>query len=193
MQAPTGWPIVGWVTAAIAAMFAILAWQYGLGEEGVRVVLRATARTSVALFLAAFLASSLRRLIRTPLTAWLLRNRRQLGVSFAVSHFVHGWAIVSLLRMGFDADTLTLWVGGLAYVIIAAMTATSFDRTTAWIGPRAWRRLHTGGIWYLWVVFALTYMGTAATDPLAAVSFVALIVALGIRGAARTRTASVPN
>lgn len=30
------------------------------------------------------------------------------------------------------------WVGGgLAYVFIAAMTATSFDRTAALIGPRA--------------------------------------------------------
>ncbi len=189
MQAPAGWSIVGWVAAVIAAMFAVITWQYGLGEEGLRVVLRATARTSVTLFLAAFVASSIRKLVRTPLTAWALRNRRQLGVGFAVSHFVHGWAIVSLLRLGFDANPLTLWVGGLAYVTIAAMTLTSFDRTTAWLGPRAWRGLHTGGVWYLWIVFAFTYVGTASTDPFAAVSFVALIAALGIRVTARRRAA----
>lgn len=174
----------------IAAMFAALAWQFGLGEEGLLVLLRATARTSVVLFLAAFLASPIRKLVRTPLTAWLMSNRRQLGVGFAVSHFAHGWAIVSLLRLGFDADTLTLWVGGLAYVMIAAMTLTSFDRTTAWLGPQAWRRLHAGGIWYLWIVFAFTYMGTASSDPFAAVSFVALIGAVGVRIAARRRSAS---
>jgi len=32
--------------------------------------------------------------------------------------------------------------GFTAYVFIAAMTATSFDRTTTWIGKVWWRRLH---------------------------------------------------
>ena len=33
--------------------------------------------------------------------------------------------------------------GGIGYAFIIAMAATSFDRTAAAIGPRAWRILHT--------------------------------------------------
>jgi DMSO/TMAO reductase YedYZ heme-binding membrane subunit len=168
----------------VALILAIL----GPTEAGVRVVLRATARTSLVLFVATFIASALRRLARTPLTAWLLRNRRQIGVSFAVSHAVHGAAIVALVRTtGRAPDATTAVAGGLGYVVLAAMTATSFDRTAAWLGPRAWSRLHTLGIFYLWLIFAFTYLGSASRDPLAAASLLVLVVALGIRLLGRRR------
>ena len=35
------------------------------------------------------------------------------------------------------------------------MTATSFDRTAAWLGPRKWRLLHLIGGWYIWISFAV--------------------------------------
>jgi len=62
---------------------------------------RATARTSVVFFTAAFAASALRRRWPNGATAWMLRNRRQLGVSYAASHFIHlllilavaGWTV----------------------------------------------------------------------------------------------------
>ena len=35
------------------------------------------------------------------------------------------------------------------------MTATSFDRTAAWLGPAQWRLLHLVGGWYIWMSFAV--------------------------------------
>lgn len=35
------------------------------------------------------------------------------------------------------------------------MTATSFDRTAAWLGPREWRLLHLIGGWCIWISFAV--------------------------------------
>jgi sulfoxide reductase heme-binding subunit YedZ len=35
------------------------------------------------------------------------------------------------------------------------MTATSFDRTAAWLGPHKWRLLHLIGGWYIWISFAV--------------------------------------
>ena len=66
----------------------------GSGEAGLRMLMRATARTSLALFGAAFAASSLRSLWPTPATGWLLRQRRYLGLSFAFSHALHALAIL---------------------------------------------------------------------------------------------------
>jgi DMSO/TMAO reductase YedYZ heme-binding membrane subunit len=189
-----GWIIVGWAALIVVVMVAVILWVLGPTEAGVRVVLRATARTSLILFVAAFIASALRRLVRTPLTAWLLRNRRQLGVSFAISHAIHGAAIVALVRMtGRGSDATTAIAGGIGYLLLAAMAATSFDRTAAWLGPRAWSRLHRFGILYLWFIFAFTYVGSALRDPLAAASLLVLFAALGVRLVARRRRRLLGN
>ena len=140
-----GWRLVGVVSVVLVTAVVVLALAAGGGIDGVRLAIRTTARTSIALFLLAFTASSLAALLPTPFTAWQLRNRRYLGVSFAVSHLIHAVAIVLLLR--WDAAlfwTLTnpvnIGTGGLAYAVILAMAATSFDRTAAWLGPRALAR-----------------------------------------------------
>lgn len=54
--------------------------------------------------------------------------------------------------------------GGSAYLVIAALAATSFDRTAALIGPLAWRRLHLFGIWYIWLSFMVSFGKRAAFD-----------------------------
>ena len=49
----------------------------------------------------------------------------------------------------------TIVLAGTAYLFLAAMTATSFDRTAAWLGARKWRLLHLVGGWYIWISFAV--------------------------------------
>lgn len=152
-----GWFLVLWSALAVGAMVAAVFAAHGTADlEAVRQALRLTARTSLALFLLAFAASSLRRLWPVPATAWLLRNRRYVGVSFAASHFIHLGLVASLLRFDparFDS-LLGLVPGAGAYLWLAAMTATSFDRMRAWLGQTWWRRLHLTGSWWIWAVFA---------------------------------------
>jgi hypothetical protein len=184
-----GWPIVGWATVLMATLTTVLLVVYGAGAPGLRVVIRVTARTSLALFTGAFTASALATAYPTPLTSWLLRNRRYLGVSFAVSHLIHLVAIIALAYAApdFQLAHATLIGGGLAYVFIAAMTATSFDRSAAWLGPRAWRTLHSAGVYYIWFIFFISYAPRAAQSiayvPLALI----LVAALGIRVLGRRR------
>ncbi len=186
-----GWPLVGGVSLALAALTAAILVGAGTGEDGLRMLIRATARTSVALFALAFAASSLRRLWRSDATAWLLRNRRQLGVSFAVSHFVHLVAIVVTARAHPEFRASIPWItivfGSLAYVFVAAMAATSFDRTAAWLGRRRWALLHGVGGWFLWILFAQSYLPRAVASP-AHLPVAALVLAvLGVRIAARVQ------
>jgi hypothetical protein len=183
---PAGWPIVGWVTVAVGGMIAAILAVAGTDEVGIRMVIRATARVSVVLFSAAFVASALRRAWPGPASRWLLANRRQVGVSFAVSHFAHLGAILALAdwsatRVVADAWPTSAIFGGIAYLFVLAMAATSFDRTAAWLGPRAWSRLHTVGVYWIWAIFFLSFVPRAFTSPLH-VPFALLIVgALGIR------------
>jgi hypothetical protein len=196
--APHGWALVAWAALAIAIVVAAALAYRGTGEDGIRLVIRATARTSGMLFLLAFTASALARRWPGAATRWLLANRRYVGVSFALSHFTHLGAILALAgwspsRLVEAADTTTLVLGGLGYALLAAMTVTSFDATAAWLGPTAWRRLHTTGAYYLWFVFVATFGGGAAASlaqgaaaPLQLTFTVLLLAALALRRGARS-------
>jgi hypothetical protein len=195
-----GWPIVGWAVLALGAGFAGILVASGADEEGIRTAIRATARSSLVLFSAASAASSLRRLRPGPATAWLLRNRRQLGVSFGVSHALHALGIALLAaRFGdrFQPEPPTLVFGGLGYALAAAMVATSFDRSAAWLGRRRWRALHTTGIWYLSFIFAQNYAFAALRSPLylalavLALGTPALRIAVAVRDRRRRAAAAL--
>ncbi|MBL8569158.1 MAG: hypothetical protein JNK84_08735 [Phreatobacter sp.] len=156
-----GWTLTGTITLALLAASALIHVQAGGGTDGFRAVIRFTARTSLVLFLMSFAASSLVRLAPSRLTRWMMRNRRYLGVSFAMSHVIHAAAIIALVR----ADAALFWqlsnlgsvvTGSTTYLVIALMTATSFDAAVRWVGPRVWRSLHWWGAWYIWVSFVFT-------------------------------------
>lgn len=188
---PHGWPIVGGVALGIATMVAALLAVAGTGEAGLRLVIRGTARTSVVLFTLAFVASALARTWPSPASRWLLANRRYLGVSFAVSHLAHLLAIIQLTGWsvrGFfaQAGVVLGLLGGFGYLFIAAMAATSFDRSAAWLGARRWQRLHTTGVYYLWGIFFVTFAPRAPAAPLLYGPFaLALLAALALRLRAR--------
>ena len=192
---PRGWSIVGWAALLIGATVGSILAVAGGGEEGIRVVIRATARISVVLFTAAFVARSLSRAWPSPASRWMLANRRYLGVSFAVSHATHllaifalgGWSLAGVVaRAGVTAAAL----GGIAYAFLAAMTATSFDRTAAWLGPRRWSRLHTTGAYYLWAIFFVSFAPRVLQSPLywpfAIVLLAAFVLRLSDRRLRRT-------
>src|SRR3954467_232335 len=91
---PEGWGLLAATTLAMTALAIWLAAMRGFEVDGVRLVIRYTARTSLLFFCLAGAAAALHRLWPVASTRWLLRNRRQLGLSFAVSHVIHAVAIV---------------------------------------------------------------------------------------------------
>jgi len=182
-----GWRLTGVLSLLLAAMALYFLGVQGGDADGIRLLIRATARTSLVLFVLAFTASAMVELLPSAATRWQRRNRRYLGVSFAVSHFIHLAAIVSLALV----DKALFWkltnlgtivLAGAAYLFIAAMTATSFDRTAAWLGPRKWRLLHLVGGWYIWISFAVAIGKRVPLDrfywPMAALILAAGIVRL---------------
>jgi sulfoxide reductase heme-binding subunit YedZ len=178
-----GWRLTGVLSLLLVAMAAgFLAVQPDV--EGLRLVIRSTARTSLVLFAMAFVASALVDLAPGRFTRWQRRNRRYLGVSFATSHAIHLLALIVLARV--DAtlfwtltNPTTIALAGTAYILLAAMTATSFDRTAAWLGPRKWRLLHLIGGWYIWISFAIA-VGKRVPQGSIYWAMTALVLAVGI-------------
>jgi methionine sulfoxide reductase heme-binding subunit len=100
----------------------------------------------------------------------LVRNRRYLGLCFAIAHTIHLGALTSYFVFIGEMPGMEAVVGGgLAYSLMFIMAATSNDQSMKALG-RNWGRLHTVGLHYLWFIFLVTYLGRlsdgeSGTDP----------------------------
>jgi hypothetical protein len=193
-RVPGGWPLVGLLAAAVALMSLTIAGLQDFSVDGVRAVIRATARTSLVLFCLAFSASALRALWPAPWTVWLLNNRRYLGLSFAASHAMHAVAIVAFASLDpqhfHEREGIGMLVlGGLGYAFIVAMAATSSDAAVAWLGARRWRALHWIGGHYLWLSFMTGFAKPATVQPLYLAPVLVLLAIMAVRLVARARAA----
>jgi len=181
-----GWRLFFLLTLILVALCVAIAGYRQFEVNSVRMVVRFTARTSLLFFCLAFSAAALARLWPNAWTRWQLRNRRYLGVTFAASHALHAAALIAFAMMdplGFAGVTnLASYVfGGIGYAVIFAMTATSFDRTAAAIGPRAWRILHLAGGYYLWAQFMVSFGKRIPDMPLYSLFLIPLVAVMAVR------------
>ena len=181
-----GWRLFGVLTLTVIALCIWIAGMRQFEVEGIRMVIRFTARTSLILFCLAFGAAALARLRPNAWTRWQRRNRRYLGVAFAASHGLHAIAIVTFAGLdpvGFAAATniASYIFGGIGYAFIIAMTATSFDRTASAIGPHAWRLLHLTGGYYLLLQFTVSFGKRIPDMPLYALFLIPLLAVFVLR------------
>ena len=192
-----GWPLVGVAALVVSALVAVVFAVSGVHEAGLRAAIRATAGSSLVFFLAAFVARPMNTLASSASTKWLLRNRRYVGVSFAVSQLAHALLIGALV----DAYSASFWSrvqmttivgGGFGYLLISGddrrLLSTAKRRSGS--GRTAWSALHTTGMYVFWVIFAASYAGRSALSVRYAVSFGLLLLAMGVRVAAARKRAS---
>lgn len=187
---PTGLRTGGWrltlvLTGVVLGVALLMIFGIG-GSDGARFAIRFSARASLILFLAAFMASALNRLWPSNAARWLVRNRRYLGAAFAGSHLVHALAIGAYVMTDAHAfyasqQPLGYVLNGVGYFYILAMAATSFRRPAQAIGPVAWRWLHLTGGYYIWFAFAKSYFPRAVHHGFFAPFAIALILVLAMR------------
>jgi DMSO/TMAO reductase YedYZ heme-binding membrane subunit len=181
------WQIVGLSALVVGIMISTIWIVNGVDELGMRLAIRATGRTSCLLFLSAFIASSLRQLWPSSFSTWLLKNRRYLGISMAVSHSYHAIALLGLWFATAGAAPQFDPLGTVGYVLLIAMTITSFPRPANWLGKRRWQILHTTGMHFLWAGLLFEYSFKLTKAPFLYSPFVILLVSAMILRVARSR------
>lgn len=159
---PSGWKLFAALAGLTLVMTAVVLAAHPLGSDGLRSAIRATARSSFALFLLAFLASSLVALLPGPASRRMLRERRYLGLAFAISHTVHGVLIYRYAQqfpeLFWAGRTVTSSLpGSIGYLFLLMLTLTSFKAPMRLLGGRAWKALHSTGMWVLAGVFCLSF------------------------------------
>jgi hypothetical protein len=142
------------ITAVMAAV-AIVLLVYGTGEQGLRVAIRTTARTSAICIALAFARVAAREAL----------------IVLPFSHALHYAAILTLAAMtsASNAHIGATSIGGAA--IFALMVATAVRPTTI-------------GIYALWLIFIIGFVVRDMTQPVYPAIMV-LLVAAGIVRAAR--------
>ncbi|MCU0123149.1 ferric reductase-like transmembrane domain-containing protein [Pseudomonas vlassakiae] len=159
---PSGWKLFTALAGLTVFMTAVVLLSYPPGADGLRSAIRATARSSFALFLLAFLASSMVTLLPGNGSRWLLRERRYVGLAFAFSHTVHGLLIYRYAQqfpeLFWAGRTVTSSLpGSIGYVFLLLLTLTSFKAPMRLLGGRTWKTLHSTGMWVLAGVFCLSF------------------------------------
>ena len=186
-----GWRLFAVLTLVLAALCVWIAGMRGFEVDGVRMVIRFTARTSLLLFCLAFSAASLARLWPNGWTRVAAPQPALSRREFAASHGIHAAAIACFAMMDPAAyaaatNAASYIFGGIGYAFIIAMAATSFDRTAAAIGPRAFRILHLTGGYYLLFQFTVSFGKRIPDMPLYALFLIPLLAVLALRLIAMT-------
>ena len=169
MRVFSGWPLVGLVSVVLVSIFAGLVLSDGASKDVLRQFVRISAASSFVLFLLLFVSSAVEKFWPSAFSDWLRRNRRYLGLSFAVSHLLHGVALLMLLRFG-SAYFLsivrwdTIILGGLAYLVVLFMVVVSLApgsfANKTWVRPA-----FAVGMYYLWLIFVATFAERSLESP----------------------------
>ena len=195
-------PAVPLLLAGSAAMSAI-AFGLATGDtqlEGWLLAARYTARVAAVFFLLVFVVGPIWRGFRAGWIVPFMRNRRYWGLGFALAHIIHLGALTTFFVVSpEDPSLITILVGGLAYVLIVALAATSNNWSQRTLG-RWWHRLHMGGMVYIWIIFAQSYAGRLE-DPEriwtgiigSSLFAAAMLLRIGVRLTARMRSQTVPQ
>lgn len=180
-----GWRLVA-LTAFVMSFGAVILMTWHDGDvDSIRLLIRLTARVSLGFFCLAFSATAVNRIWPNVWTRWQVANRRYLGLSFAVSHFIHAVAISIFIgryaAQFHEVHPGSNVPGGIGYVFLLAMTVTSFDRTAALVGPRIWRALHASGAYVLWTIFVISEVSRVRDDRIHLWFVAPLLLAAAIR------------
>lgn len=101
-------------------------------------------------------ASSFHILFPGPFSKWWLRNRKYIGLCFAVAMAWQGLfiLIVSTFLRDYYFEEIYLFrdelEGSVGYIFLAAMVVTSFSFGRKYMSAAQWKFIQKGGVYFLW-------------------------------------------
>ncbi len=197
------WPLFYLVAGLTFAVICVGLVVIGVSTpEATVTMIRSSVQLASPWIFLAFVARPLVQLYPSDFSHWLLRNRRYIGLSFAAGFAWQAVFIAVLLTLYPDYywqvlhNTADLVLRMLSYLLLLALTITSFYPVRRAMCPKDWRILHLVGIWYFWGAIWVSYAGVLLNGNariVAIVYVVAGLVALTVRLAAHLKNRSIPE
>lgn len=116
-------------------------------------------------------ASALPVLFPGTFSTWLLRNRKYIGMCFAVAMAWQGAFIFMMSNFFRDYYYEEIYFlrdeleGSTGYIFLTAMVLTSFQFARRHLSPRQWKLLHRSGTYFLWAYPFSVYWWNLAYYP----------------------------
>ncbi len=123
---------------------------------GVSTMISFSVRWAVPFIYLVVAASAVQKLFPGPFPMWWLRNRKYIGLCFAVAMAWQGAFIFTMsnfFREYYYGDVYLLRdeiEGSVGYIFLAAMVVTSFRFGRKYLTHKQWKLLHRSGIYFLW-------------------------------------------
>jgi DMSO/TMAO reductase YedYZ heme-binding membrane subunit len=156
-KAINGWPLflLFSIPISVAVLIKMLATDLSVGE-GISSMIGYSVRFAIPFIFLAIGASSAYTLFPNLFTAWLARNRRYIGLCFAIAMFwqaVFIFTMTTFFRDFYFADVYYFrdeLEGSVGYVFLTGMVITSFAFTRKKLSSQQWKYIQKGGVYFLW-------------------------------------------
>ncbi len=158
------WNLFGLIVMPMCITAAIAMTRVDLSNPlGISAMIQFSVRLAVPWLFIAFAASSLAVVFPGSFSRWLLQNRRIIGLCFAAGMawqlFFILWMVIGFwdyyIEEAYSYFDLVEQVPG--YLLLIAMSVTSFRFGRRRLNARQWKILHKGGIYFIWGVVWSTY------------------------------------
>jgi len=143
------------IPMSIVMVIAMMGADMSTGP-GVSTMISFSVRWAVPFIYLVVAASSVQMLFPGAFTNWWLRNRKYIGMCFAVAMAWQGLFIFimsNFFREYYYADVYLLrdeLEGSIGYIFLPAMVVTSFGFARKYLNQKQWKLIHKSGIYFLW-------------------------------------------
>ncbi len=179
------WNLVYIITVSFVLFVIIFIGINGFNLESLQELLKFSARFSFLIFCITFSASSLILFYENGITKWMLTNRRYLGISFAVIHFLHLMLLVTknhFFEPPFIESSLISLVGGIiTYSFIGLMLITSFPYFSKRMTTKNWNYLHQIGGYAILTTFTVAYLRYTFENPFFSILLLIAVIVWTLR------------
>ena len=130
---------------------------------GVSEMIGFAVRWAVPLIYIVTAASAVPVLFPSNFTQWWFRNRKFIGLTFAVAMAWQGTFIYMMSTFHRDYYFNDVYLlrneieGSIGYIFLAAMVLTSFKFGSKFVSGKQWKMIHKGGVYFLWAYAYTVY------------------------------------
>ncbi len=135
----------------------LVLWNGGFTHQAHRNSITFTMRYCTVVFCLAYIARGLHVLFRTPITKFLLANRKTLGISFTYSFIFHLFQLI-FLHPTITMSPLTFGIQLIPIAFINLMGFTSIPVVERNMSRRLWKLIHQWGSVVIWIALFKNYI-----------------------------------
>ncbi len=155
-KAINGWRLFFLVSVPMSIVMIVAMMGVDLSTgPGVSSMIGFSVRWAVPFIFLVVSISSLQVLFPGPIPMWLLRNRKYIGLCFAVAMAWQGLFISMMSLFFHDYYFEDIYLlrdeleGSVGYIFLTAMVLTSFNFGRKHLSPKQWKLLHKTGLYFL--------------------------------------------